>query len=79
MNRTNYSFSDKEIFTLLFRKKACPYCGSSKLSRKTVKKFKGKSVIESMNFYPKIDIYEGNFIYQCTKCKKSFHCNQSLI
>ncbi|MCT4596784.1 MAG: hypothetical protein N4A50_02735 [Vallitalea sp.] len=80
MNRTNYSFSEKEIFTLLFRKKTCPYCGSSKLSRITVKKFKGKgkSVIESMNFSSQIDIYQGNFVYQCTKCKKKFSL-QSIV
>lgn len=80
MSKTNYSFSEKEIFTLLFRKKTCPYCGNSKLSRRTVKEFKGKekNIIDGMTFYPPIDVYQRNFVYQCDKCKKQFSL-QSII
>lgn len=73
MERIEYNFKLKDIKNI-FKKKKCPYCGNTKLTKRTVKEFKGKtkSQLDGMEFNADVDLYAGTIVYQCEKCKKEF-------
>ncbi|GMQ57596.1 hypothetical protein AN1V17_19910 [Vallitalea sediminicola] len=73
MERIEYSFQSKDIKNF-FKKKKCPYCGNTKVTKRTVKEFKGKtkSKLDGMELNPDVDLYAGTIVYKCEKCKKEF-------
>lgn len=61
------SFTPRELFTFLFKKKVCPECGL-KLKRATEKIHEGKGWIRQGKSIPYGDIYNVAIRYHCGNC-----------
>ncbi|GKX27906.1 hypothetical protein SH1V18_03860 [Vallitalea longa] len=72
MKSTEYTFNIKELKNLL-KKKKCPYCGSTNISKRVVREYQGraKSKLRGNEFNDE-DLYKGTLVYQCQECKKEF-------
>lgn len=72
MKSTEYSIELKDLKGL-FKKKKCPYCGSTNVTKRVVKEYQGSKRSDLKGFtLNNEDVYKGTIVYTCVKCKKEF-------